>query len=325
MDVGRFDPLQPRRPFLLADGSLVTEGRLLTPELLDTQGLADLSGQPKETVRGNFFCGVAPYDLCWAEAIVGCPIRWKSGHVWSEPIPESPNHLENLIVSPANPWLLKLLEVTRELVRRAQGRYPVCQPLLRGPIDILSAAAGDEPSLWAMVDEPRRFRKWLDACTDAFLTVAQSWLKASAPFHGGAIEYGLFATGSVVRTQADNAALLSPRAYREFLLPCDKRLCQCFDYPLIHTHSGGLHIMLDALLELDRLRAIQVSLDYPAGPSVAQLLPLLKQANAEKPLIITGGLSQAELDLLLETLSPSGLCLQVALHEQWPLRKDLEK
>ena len=222
--------------------------------------------------------------------------------------------MERLRVTSDNLWLNRLLEITHLLVERAGERYPVCQPLLRGPIDIASAALGDEPICWAMADEPVQFKALLEVCTDVFITVAKAWCAASPPFQNGYCEYGIWAPGTVVRTQCDNAALLSPQTYRDFLLPCDEQICAAFDYPLIHTHSGVLHIVVDALLELERLRAIQVSLDYPAQPPVTTLLPIFQKINKEKPLIITGALTEEELNLLLNTLSPRGLCLQVGIH-----------
>ena len=315
LSVGTYQPTQRRQPFQLADGSPVQEGALLLPERVDAKRLTAHIGHPSTAISGDFIRGSAPYDLCWNEAIVGCPIRWQSGHVWSEPFWDNLNDVERLRVTSNNPWLNKLLEITHLLVERAEERYPVCQPLLRGPIDIASAVLGDERVCWAMADEPAQFKELLEVCTDVFITVARAWSDASPPFQSGYCEYGIWAPGTVVRLQADNAALLSPRMYQDFLLPCDERICAAFDYPLIHTHSGGLCIMADALLELERISAIQVSLDYPAGPSVAALLPIFQKINREKPLIITGGLTEEELNLLLSNLSPRGLCLQVSIHK----------
>jgi hypothetical protein len=312
----RYQPLQPRQPIPLANGATTIEDMPLAPELIDPALLAGVGGQPSSLLAGEFIQGVAPYDLCWMEAMAGCPLHWKAGHVWSAPRGGfSPEGVERLRVAPENAWLDRLLHTTRLLVARAQGRYPVVQPLLRGPIDMAAAVLGDEPACLLMQDEPECFHCLLDVCTDNFIAVARAWMAASPPFRGGYCEYGIWAPGTVVRTQADNTALLSPRLYRDFLVPCDERLCAAFDYPLMHTHSCFIERVADALLRLEGLRAIQVSLDYPAGPPVAALLPTFQKINAQKPLIITGGLTEEELHLLLNTLSPRGLCLQVGIHD----------
>lgn len=316
LSVGRYSPLQPRQPITLADGSQAKEGDLLLPESMDSHRFVGQQPDSFDTVSGDFIRSRAPYDVCWTEAISGCPIRWKAGHVWADPFIEDLSDIGGLLVAADDPWLAKLLEITRLLVAQAGGAYPISQPLMRGPVDIASSAMGDEPFCWAMVDEPERFRRLLDLSTDIFITIARAWRDATPPFQGGYCVYGLWTPGTTIRTQADNAALMSPQLYREFLLPCDARICEAFEYPLIHTHSGVLHIMADSLVDLDILRAVQVSLDYPAPPSVEELLPFLKQVNAHKPLIITGAVTQSELDMLMESLSLKGLCLQVALRSE---------
>ncbi len=316
LSVGKYVPLQHRKPFPLADGSPAQEGDFLLPELVDTNLLLEQSDEPGTVVNGDFINGRGLYDLCWTEAIAGCPIRWRGGHVWADPFLDDTDDVDRLRVNEDNPWLAVLLEETRLRAEQAKGAYPIVQPLLRGPIDIASAVMGDEPLCWTMVDEPDHFRRLLEACTDVFLAVAAAWRDATSVFQDGTCIYGIWAPGTTVRMQADNAALMSPDLYREFLLPCDARISSVFEYPMIHTHSGVLHIMVDALLDLDSLSAIQVSLDYPAPPPIDELLPVLKQTNAHKPLIITGAVTQHELDILLESLSPAGLCLQVGLRNE---------
>lgn len=315
VSVERYQPLERRQPFLLADGSLTQDGTRLLPDLLDVQRLVEQLDVPSALVSDDLIQGIAPYDLCWNEALVGCPIYWRAGFVWSETPPAGWNDVAQFQLPIDKRWLDQLLAMTELLVAQAHGRYPICQPLLRGPIDIAAALLGDMQLCWLLADEPARAHHLLERCTDLFIMVAQAWGAATPPFQGGSCEYKLWAPGRVVRMQADNAALLSPRWYQEFLLPCDARICAAFDYPLIHTHSGVLPIMVDALLALEPLRAIQVSLDYPAGPPLAVLLPHLKQVNACKPLIITGAVTQQELAMLLQTLSSNGLCLQVALRD----------
>ncbi|MBI3911681.1 MAG: hypothetical protein HY320_12220 [Armatimonadetes bacterium] len=316
LSVGRYQPLASRPPIPLADGTTATEGMRLTPDSIDPRRLVGIHAEPSTPFAGDFIHGVALYDLCWMEATTGCPLYWRAGQVWSEPGGWSAwDDLERLRVAPDNAWLARLLTLTRLLVERAQGHYPIVQPLLRGPIDIATAVLGDGPACLLMKDDPDRFRRLLEVCTDNFITVAQAWMAAAEVCHGGCCAYGIWASGTVLRTQADNAALLSPQDYHDFLKPFDERICAAFDYPFIHTHSGVLHIMADALLAEEPLRAVQVVLDYPAGPPLVDLLPLFRRLNKHKPLIITGGLTAEELELLRGTLSPRGLCLSVSLHD----------
>ena len=130
-------------------------------------------------------------------------------------------------------------------------------------------------------------------------------------FAGGYVSaYGIWAPGTVVRTQADNATMLSPETYRQQVLPHDRAVMRRFDYPLIHLHSGCLHVA-EALLDVPELRAIQVSVDHPGGPLAAQVMPTLERMAARKPLIVTGPVTAVELEALRSLARLGSVCLQV--------------
>ena len=106
--------------------------------------------------------------------------------------------------------------------------------------------------------------------------------------------------------------MISPAVYRERVLKYDRRVIEAFEYPLIHLHSGCLHLA-DELLQVDALKAIQVSIDYPGGPLASEVLPVLERIIRKKPLIVTGPVAEDELRAL-EALPHSGrLCMHVQL------------
>ena len=75
--------------------------------------------------------------------------------------------------------------------------------------------------------------------------------------------FGIWAPGTVVRTQCDATAFLSAGHYAEWYLPYDERICEAVDYSIIHLHSCSLHTV-DVLLEVERPHAIQVTLGVGA-------------------------------------------------------------
>ena len=248
--------------------------------------------------------------------MAGCTIRSVSGSVWSEPSHFDWHRVEERRLSDDNPWLKALQAFTRALVTRADGRCPVVQPLLRGPVDIVAAMLGDQEMTLAFYDHPDEMAMLLDICTDIFLRAASARLDLTPAFHGGYLSaYGIWAPGRTVRTQTDNAVLLSPTLYKERLLPYERRIMEAFEYSLIHLHSGVVHIVSDALIEVEALKAIQVSVDYPGGPLFPEILPILSKIQEAKPLILTGPVTESELDIVLSALSPRGLCIEVSLIE----------
>lgn len=315
--IGTYSPLSSRSPYRFADGSLAQEGSLFSPGLIDPQThIGADTAYDSPAVSWPFLAGRGAGDLCWTEAIAGCPVLWRSGHVWAGAFLSLSEAGAWRQRAAESPWLARLLDIARLLVEQADGRYPVVQPLMRGPIDIAAGAVGDEDLCMLLVDQPEDCRHLVDQSTELFIAVSTAWRDAIPPFRGGYCIYGIWAPGTVIRTQCDNAALLSPSVYADLLAPCDERICQHFDYPLIHTHSCFIRMAAEPLLHVSGLAAIQVSLDYPGGPSVAELLETLQRINQCRPLVLTGPVTADELEVLRSELSPRGLSLQVSLLEE---------
>ena len=216
--------------------------------------------------------------------MAGCTIRSISGSVWSEPPCFDWDRIEERRLPDNNPWLEKLRAFTRALVARADERCPVVQPLLRGPVDIVAAMLGDQETTLAFYDHPDEMATLLDICTDIFLRAASARLDLTPEFHGGYLSsYGIWAPGKTVRTQTDNAVLLSPNLYKERLLPYERRIMEAFEYSLIHLHSGVVHIVADALVEVEGLNAIQVSADYPDIAAETAIVDAFTQWLVQRP------------------------------------------
>jgi len=125
--------------------------------------------------------------------------------------------------------------------------------------------------------------------------------------------YGIWAPKPICRTQADYSVLISPEIYEKNFLPCDLKIIKTFEYTVFHLHSANIHIA-EKLLEIPELKAIQISIDYPAkafSPSIEKLLPIFKKIQEKKPLIVTGPVTKRELQLIRRELSPHGLALSL--------------
>jgi hypothetical protein len=238
-------------------------------------------------------------------------VRVVTGGPWAEPFAadwRAPGRR-----APDERWLAKLDAFVDLLAGRAGGRYPIVQPLMRGPVDMMASAVGHEETCLALMEEPAAAAAFLDVCADFFIRTARRRLERTPPFAGGYLSgYGIWAPGRVVRTQIDNATMLSPAVYRERVLAHDRRVIEAFDNPLIHLHSGCLHVA-DVLLEVEALKAVQVSIDYPGGPLAAEVLPILERIVRRKALIVTGPVTGEELASLEALAGLGSLCLRVSL------------
>jgi len=301
----------------LADGTEAQEDVDLRPEMLDLDRLAGEMQEPGPLRwMGDMVETRTAYArVPWVEAILGCPIRatiiggsmrtrsyvrdwreWESQAHWDEA------------------WYAALIKLTEMLVQRSNGRYAVVHTLMRGPSDLAEAVLGPELMSLSLYDHPQELRRFLDTVTDAFIRILRGQAACIPPVEGGAVNpFGIWAAGSVVRTQCDASAFLSPQQYAEWFLPYDVQISEAVDYSTIHLHSGSLHTV-PALLQVERPHAIQVSIDpEPSGPPVVSMVPIFRRILERKPLIITGPMTPAEAQTLRRELPSAGLYLHVSL------------
>jgi hypothetical protein len=293
----------------------VEEGRI-TPDMIDpAQFLSDWDASYRHTERRgeDLFMAACPFaGIPWMEAIAGCQVRASltSGSIWAEHPDPSWGALLKMDFDPRDPWLLKLIECAGVLRQHAAGRYPICGPILRGVSDMLAALLGTQRMVFEFYDHPDQMRQLIARCTDIWHGVGQALVEAMGRFHGGmcAGRRRVWTPGTCMLYQDDAVSLLSPRFYQEYLVPAAQAILACYDRTMIHVHSGTLPIMLDGLLALDSLDAVEVLLD-PTGKRLPELLESLRRILKHKALLICGEMSLAEMQWLMRVLPPAGCCL----------------
>lgn len=296
----------------LWDGTLATEDLHLKPYMLDVERLVGDSIEPGLLqFQGDVVCIRSPYvRVPWVEAILGCPIRAtiKGGSMRTEAFIKDWEEWESRDSHWDDDWFDLLKELTELLVARSGGRYAVVQTLMRGPADLAEAVLGPQLMCLSMYDNPQALRRFLEEVTEAFVKILQAQLERIPPIEGGHVNpFGLWAPGTVVRTQCDASVFLSPRQYAEWYLPYDECICQAFDYAMIHLHSCSLHTV-ESLLRVEHPQAIQVTLETgPTMPSLEDLVPIFRQILLKKPLLIDGPLSWDQVQYLRKKLPLDGL------------------
>jgi hypothetical protein len=314
----------------LADGTLATEDLTVTPEILDVERLAGAdtwvgpegeggAAQPGHgalQVEGDVFAARAPYArVPWVEAILGCPIRATivGGSMRTQAFMPSWEAWENRPIKRHEGWFDLLKRLVERMVARSGGRYAVVQTLMRGPTDLAEAVFGPEMMCLSLYDHPEELRRFLDEATELFIEILHAQLERIPRVEGGYVDaFGVWAPGTVVRTQCDASAILSPRQYAEWFLPYDERICRSVDRATIHLHSSSLHTV-DALVQVEPLHAIQVTWETagPTVPTFERALGIYRKVLEHKALILSGPITDAELAVLQRELPQDGLYIGV--------------
>lgn len=305
----------------LADGTLATQDVDLTPDLLDLERLAGLPQPPGSLeLVGDRFRVADPYGrVPWVEAILGAPIRAtiRGGSMRTRACVSNWEEWERHATHCDDSWFDQLKRLTTLMVQRNGGRYAIVQPTMRGPSDLAEAILGPELMCFSMFDHPQSLQRFLEEATGIFITVLRELLARIPAIAGGYVSpFGIWAPGTVVRTQCDATAFISAAQYARWFLPYDIRICERFDYSIIHLHSCSLHTV-DALLAVERPHAIQVTLESrPKGPSLESMLPIFRKILGTKPLLLEGQLSPHEVHLLQDELPREGLAI-TARQTEW--------
>ncbi len=298
----------------LADGTIAQQDMDLTPDMLDLERLV---GDPLEPGSlghsGDQFYTAAPFSrVPWMEAILGAPIRAtiQGGSMRAHPVINMWQDWDFGAEHIDHAWLDILLRLTELLVARSGGQRAVVQTLMRGPSDLAEALLGPEFMVYSMVDHPRALHAFLETATEVFITVLEAQLARIPKIDGGMMSpWGIWAPGTVVRTQCDAAAFLSPRHYAEWYLPYDVMISESFDYSIIHLHSCSLHVV-DAILEYEHPDVIQVNRETaPNGPSLEAMAPVFRKILERKPLIFDGPLTEQEVAYMFNVCGSSGFCI----------------
>lgn len=253
------------------------------------------------------------FGMPWVEAIAGCPVIAHPGSLWAESFIESYDDRPSLELDENNPWLMKMRDFTRELVKLSDGRFPVALPQMRGPLDALAAARGPEELCMDLVEQPDKVRAALEELTGLWIGIARTILKEIPPWHGGYMSrMKMWAPGPTITPQNDISTLISPGMYREFALDLDERIFTAFPHHLFHTHGTEYH-HLSGWAGCKGLTAIQVTLEHTlGGPPMETMMPVMKRVLAQKPLLVCA-LDVESADYCIRQLPHEGLCVTIGL------------
>lgn len=299
-----------------ATDNLNIDGKIISPEMLVVDDfLSDYERMYEKSLElgQSAFWTAEPFTgIPWMEAILGCAVVGRedsfiSSHLESFKLED----IKSINLNPDNPWLKKYLEFTEKLVELSNGRFPVGQPIMRGPTDIIGAMIGQTEMIYFIYEHPELVEEFIERVTTVFLDVIKRQKEIIPVFHAGSSIgfYHLWTPGSCVWYQDDLSAILSPELYDRYFIDAGRRICSAYDRSLIHLHPSSFFIV-DDLLKLDELDVIEVNKDI-GGPSIEEMLPVLKKIINKKRLLIWGDLTIKDLAILRENLWVDGLFLNI--------------
>ena len=183
---------------------------------------------------------IMPYFSVWLEGeALGCQVDWgdetrfpdginKQG-LWKEP--EEIRLPENFLEKPGPRALLETISLLRE---RYGDQVTIVGKML-GPLTLSYHVGGITNILMSIVTEPQKVRSFLETLKEITVEFGKAQAKAGAD----ALSLPDHATGDLV----------SPKTYRDFLLPIHKEIVKRIGCPIIYHNCGDTLDRLEYIAE----------------------------------------------------------------------------
>ncbi len=294
--------------------------RYLTPEMIDPEAFMEdhlRMLREGEVVDDDLLRGAGPTQVAvpFLPGAVGCKVRILTDNVMGEEQNLSWEEAFQVRLDLCHPWFRKYVEFGQALVARSNGLFPVSHTADLGPTDLHAVLRGHSQSILDLTDEPERSAELIAQLGDLFCEFTQEYWKTIPLFHGGYYDgqYSLWSPGPIIRMQEDATAVYSPQLYRKLVQPVDRKLAGRFASSFIHLHSTSM-FLLDAILEIEEIRCFEINNDASGPPLKDMVGHFQKVQKASRPLLVRGSLSPESLKLLLDTLEPRGLFLNIMVN-----------
>ncbi len=242
---------------------------------------------------------------------LGARPHFVPGTVWYDPCIEDPDSFGPIRFRPeGNRWWNVHMALIDEGLRRARGRFLVGIPDLIENIDTLAAMRGTEQLLTDLIDRPGWVKERLAEINEAFFA-AFGLMHAKVKDEQGGNAFAAFriwGPGKTAKVQCDFSCMISPRMFREFVVPPLAAQCEWLDYSLYHLDGTQAVQHLDALLEIEALDAIEWTpqAGLPGGGS-PRWYDLYRRIKAGGKSVQAVGVEINEVAPLLDGVGPDGL------------------
>jgi len=311
--VGRIDTRVWKPRAYPVRGGEAVDPTPLRPDDLDVDRFIALRGGEEQWRLDDLICSAGcAYPQAWMGSLVGCRILVSAYGCVARPAgADLPTICREFTMEAAlaSPWAGLMDRVLLRTDERFGGRFPVRQLHMRGVIDMLAACLGEEKLCLAPYDHPEELARLGRQFAELYVATARRGIRQRRPWHGGQVSaWRIYLPGPAVDYQIDASSLVSPETYREHFLEQDRAVLREFPYSFLHLHACGLH-MLDVVLEIDELKAVQIQLDRETGGwEKDRVLDCCRQVQERsKGLIVCGMLTESELAEFQSALRPDAL------------------
>lgn len=256
-------------------------------------------------------------------AILGGVFEGGEDTIWIHP---DPHYTDELHFDENHPNYLLHKQLLRACKEKAQGHYYVGMPDLMEGMDILAAIKGTDKVLMDTVMQPEVLEWQMQWINNVYFKVFDELYDIIREGDEMAFCYfSAWAPGRMSKLQCDISTMISVEDYRRFVQPFIREQTEKIDYTLYHLDGVGATHHLPALLEIEKLNAIQWTpgVGEPQGGSPKWYDLYRKILDGGKS-IMACWVTIDELRPLLENIGCNGVHLEMDFHNEDEVEQALE-
>jgi len=209
-----------------------------------------------------------------------------------------------------NHWLDVHMALINKGLANARGRYLVGIPDLIENLDTLAALRGDTNLLFDLVERQGWVQERLAEINQAFYAAFDLIYNRVKDSQGANTfsAFALWGPGKTAKVQCDISASISPKMFRKFVVPHLTEQCQWLDYAMYHLDGTTCLQHLDALLEIEPLKAIEWTpqAGLPGGGS-ERWFDIYRRIKAGGKSVQVVSVAPEDMLPLLDAIGPQGI------------------
>jgi hypothetical protein len=284
-------------------------GNELLPEKIEIRDLIEHANMVRNNLQlweseSDFMQAISVnMGIPWIEAIIGCKLILQKDSIWAKP-PEN-NELSQIDITENNPWLQRLIELHNGLIKFADGKFPVCLPVMHGTLDVISAFRNPEVLCLDLYDNPDILKNVIRKIDKLWISIAKKLMDITPPFYGGWFSrMNIYLKHRCATPQCDFSSLISMKMYQKFGLESDKKIISFLPSQTYHSHNTSYHI-LEIISKLDNLFSLQITIDKN-GPSNDKMKLIIEKCKKNIPVLISVW-NEKDFEWFARNLTPNGL------------------
>jgi 5-methyltetrahydrofolate--homocysteine methyltransferase len=190
-------------------------------------------------------------------AYVGCDVEFLSNTLWFKPVGDW-NTIQDLSFNLENRWWVLTKQMTEMAAESGKGKFFVGITDIGGIYDTIAMLRGPKNfviDLFKRADQVKKLSEQLLAawfiCYEETHKIIGNWMEGTSAW------MDIWSPKRWYPIQDDVAHYMSPKMFKEFVLPSLRQLCERLDYTIYHLDGIRQIPHLDMLLEIPELSGFQ--------------------------------------------------------------------